>query len=232
MIYVAGLEMYNKESGIRKEILVSEGVPQRTLFEDNLRIMRYVYPHANRYKNITLSIHMIVAGKFKVKIFFRDSEYDHQMVYSESTVIYIHNSLIQNSCREGELCTITVELEKLEAFQNNYPQIETTIKQIMNEPYYLPRGIVKNDFINGNSSLYLYTDVGKSDGYITINFFRGSGFIFARVVQIYQENEEPEANWRKYRFPSTINEPGSLKFDFFSKKILFTEEDTKQCEHG
>ena len=87
MIYVAGLEMYNKESGIRKEILVSEGVPQRTLFEDNLRIMRYVYPHANRYKNITVSIHMIVAGKFKVKIFFRDSEYDHQMVYSESTVI-------------------------------------------------------------------------------------------------------------------------------------------------
>jgi len=232
MIYVAGLEMYNKESGIRKEILVSEGVPQRTLFEDNLRIMRYVYPHANRYKNITVSIHMIVAGKFKVKIFFRDSEYDHQMVYSESTVIYIHNSWIQNSCREGELCTITVELEKLEAFQNNYPQIETTIKQIMNEPYYLPRGIVKNDFIDGNSSLYLYTDVGKSDGYITINFFRGSGFIFARVVQIYQENEEPEANWRKYRFPSTINEPGSLKFDFFSKKILFTEEDTKRCEHG
>ena len=42
------------------------------------------------------------------------------------------------------------------------------IKQIKNEPYYLPRGIIKNEFISGENYLYLYTDVGKQEGYITI----------------------------------------------------------------
>ncbi len=232
MVYVSALEVYNASSGIRKEILVSEGVPQRTLFEDNLYIMRYVYPHANPEKNITVSIHMIVAGNFRVKIFFRDSEFNHLMEYSQSTVIYVQRDWIQASCRADELCTMTVELEKLDSYQGSYPHIELSIKQILNEPYYLPRGIIKNDFISGESYLYLYTDVGKQAGYITIDFDRGSGFIYAKIVKINQEEPEDGAEWRNYKFPRSKDEKGSLYYDFYTKKILFKEEDTKDCQDG
>ena len=232
MVYVSALEIYNASSGIRKEILVSEGVPQRTLFEDNLYTMRYIYPHANPDKNITVSIHMIVAGNFRVKIFFRDDVFNHKMEYSQSTVIYVQRDWIQNLCRPDELCTMTVELEKLEAYQSSYPHVEVTIKQVLNEPYYLPRGIIKNDFIAGESYLYLYTDVGNQEGYITINFDRGSGFIYAKVVKINEENAEEGAEWRNYKFPRSKDDKGSLYYDFYNKKILFKEEDTRGCEDG
>ena len=230
MVYVSSYEIYKNDSGIRKEILVSEGVPQRISFEPKLKIMRYVYPHVNREKNLTVSIHIIYTAKVKVNIFFREDEYTIAHEYSQDSVIFIENTQIQQGCRENELCTITVQVENIGEFEGKYPQIETTIKQVLNEPYYLPRGIIKNDFISGNATLFLYTDVGPDAGYITVNYHRGSGFIFARIVQIDQETVDTDHDWRNYHFPRTKNE--SLYYDFFNKKILFTKEDTSKCENG
>ena len=233
MVYVSGLEFYDEASGIRKEILVSEGVPQKVLFEEGIKNVRYIYPHVNPTKNLTVSIHMIAGGVFRVKIFFRDTEYNHDIEYSQSTILYIQNEWVQAGCRQNELCTMTVELELLRPFSNGtYPYVETTIKQVKNEPYYLPRGIIKNEFIAGNNYLYLYTDVGKQEGYITINFRRNSGFIFSRIVQIEQQETDQGADWRKYRFPKNKNEHDSLYYDFYNKKILYTHANTEKCEHG
>ena len=233
MVYVSGLEYYDEASGIRKEILVSEGVPQKVLFEEGIKNVRYIYPHVNPTKNLTVSIHMIAGGVFRVKIFFRDTEYNHDIEYSQSTILYIQNEWVQAGCRQNELCTMTVELELLRPFSNGtYPYVETTIKQVKNEPYYLPRGIIKNEFIAGNNYLYLYTDVGKQEGYITINFRRNSGFIFSRIVQIEQQETDQGADWRKYRFPKNKNEHDSLYYDFYNKKILYTHANTEKCEHG
>ena len=234
MVYVSALELYKEDSAIRKEILVSEGVPQKILFEDVVKKVRYIYPHVDKEKNLTVNIHMITQGNFSVKIFFRDEEFNQNNYYSQSTIIYIERDWIQSGCRHNELCTMTVELDLLKTFDNSsYPYVETTIKQVTNEPYYLPRGIIKNEFIAGINYLYLYTDVGKQqEGYITFNFQRNSGFIFAKVVEIEQKEAEPNADWRKYKFPKEIKETGSLYYDFYNKKILFYSKDTEKCEHG
>ena len=149
MVYVSGLEMYDSASDIRKEILVSEGVPQKVLFEDGIKNVRYIYPHTNPNKNLTVSIYMIAGGVFRVKIFFGENEYNHDVEYTQSTVIYIKNEWIQANCKQDSLCAMTVELELIRTFEEGiFPYIETTIKQIKNEPYYLPRGIIKNEFIS------------------------------------------------------------------------------------
>ena len=230
MIYVSGLEIYPNYSGIRKEILVSEGIPQRIIFQNDLTKVRYLYPHSNPEKNITVSINMIVQGKFRVKIFFREQSYNQEEVYSQSTIIFIKREWIHEGCRENELCTITVEIEKIADFLGREPILEIVIKQVLNEPYYLPKGILRNDFISGEAYLFLYTDVDKGDGYITINFYRGSGYIYAKVVKINQEKADDNAEWRKYRFPRSKEE--SLYYDFYNKKILFNQYNTKNCEEG
>jgi hypothetical protein len=74
MVYVSALELYKEDSAIRKEILVSEGVPQKILFEDVVKKVRYIYPHVDKEKNLTVNIHMITQGNFSVKIFFRDED--------------------------------------------------------------------------------------------------------------------------------------------------------------
>ena len=114
--------------------------------EEGIKNVRYIYPHVNPTKNLTVSIHMIAGGVFRVKIFFRDTEYNHDIEYSQSTILYIQNEWVQAGCRQNELCTMTVELELLRPFSNGtYPYVETTIKQVKNEPYYLPRGIIKSN---------------------------------------------------------------------------------------
>ena len=230
MVYVSGLEIYPSDSNIRKEILLSEGVPHRVMFKQGLTRMRYIYPHANTEKNITVGIKMIVQGKFKVKIFFREQAFNLEESYTQSSVIYIRREWITTGCRENELCSVTVEIEQIDTFHDRETIIETTIKQVKNEPYYLPRGSLRTDFISGEAYLFLYTDIGKDEGYITINFYRGSGYIYSRVVEVNQEYVDNDVDWRNFHFPRTKDE--SLYYDFYNKKILFNENDTAKCQSG
>ena len=233
MIYVSGLEMYNTNSGVRKEILLSEGVPHLVHFDPDLKIMRYIYPHAEPRKNITVSLNMIIPGKFKINYFFREQEYNIESDVSQSTILYIPNYVIQTGCQEeDELCSVTVQLENTEQFDGVEPIVELTIKQVKNTPYYVPRGIIRKDYISGEAYLFLYTDVGKDEGYITVNFDRESGFVYGKIVEIYQEKPDDNADWRNYRFIRDKTDPDSLYYDFYNKKLLFNSSETDKCGYG
>jgi len=233
MIYVSGFEIYNTNSGVRKEILLSEGVPHLVHFDPDLKMMRYVYPHADPRKNLTVSLNMIIPGKFKINYFFREQEYNMEVDVSQSTILYIPNYVIQTGCQEeDELCSVTVQLENTEIFDYVDPQVEIMIKQIKNTPYYVPRGIIRKDYISGEAYLFLYTNVGQDEGYITVNFDRESGFVYGKVVEIYQETQDDKADWRNYRFIRNKNEKDSLYYDFYNKKLLFTKSDTNKCREG
>ena len=233
MIYVSGFEIYEPGSGIRKEILLSEGVPHLVHFDPDLAIMRYVYPHADPRKDLTVSLNMIVPGQFTVNYFFREKEYNTESVVSQSTILFVPKDVIQTGCQEeDELCSITVQIECTKLFNSVEPQIELTIKQIKNTPYYVPRGIIRKDYISGEAFLFLYTDVGQDEGYVTVNFERESGFVYGKVVQIYQADPDVNADWRNYRFIRNKNEDGSLYYDFYNKKLLFNKTSTEKCGDG
>ena len=169
MVYVSGFEIYDTNSGVRKEILLSEGVPHLVHFVDDLTVMRYVYPHADPKKDLTVSLNMIIPGKFIVHYFFREKEYNTVLEVSQSTILFVPRNVIQTGCQEeDELCSITVQINNTELFDGVEPQIELTIKQIKNTPYYVPRGIIRKDYISGEAFLFLYTDVGQDEGYIRI----------------------------------------------------------------
>ena len=233
MIYISSFEIYNINSNIRKEILLSEGVPHRVLFEPELNIIRYVYPHEDPTKDITVYINIIEPGEFKIYFFFRNEEFIIEKRLSQSDVIYIGKQSIQEKCKRDELCSITVQIEKIAAY-SNYPIMEITFKQITNSPYYIPRGIIRNEYISGNAFLFLYSDIGNNEGYISINFYRRSGYIFAKIVEKepLSHNEEGiielEPDWRNYRFIRNKEEE-SLYYDFYNRKILFTKADTEKC---
>ena len=232
MLYVSGIELYNV-SNIRKEILVSEGVPQRMIFEGPIERMRYVFPHADPQQNLTCSINMIVPGKFRIHIYFREQEYNIDKVYTQSGIFYIYNYWIQSYCEEvNERCSVTVELEKLENFNDESPIVEFSIKKVMNTPYYFPREIQKKDYITNDAYLFLYTDIGNGDdGYVTIDFNRGSGYVYGKLVKTDQTEVDENADWRNYKFIRYKDEK-SLDYDYFNKKIKFTHDETAICVNG
>ena len=233
MLYVSGLEYYKTTSGIRKEILISEGIPQKTIFTESLKKIRYVFPHADPSKNLTCSLNMLVPGKFGFRIFFREKEFNFDKVYSQSGIFFLKNDTIQQFCQNYELCSVTIEIENLETFNGESPIIEFSMKQEYNTPYYVERRILRKDYVTNDAHLFLYTDVGKSySGYATIDFNRGSGYVYGKIVKKDQEISDENPHWRNYRFIKYLDDENSLEYDFYNKKILFTDTDTEKCDNG
>ena len=176
---------------------------------------------------------MIVPEKFRIHIYFREQEYNIDKVYTQSGIFYIYNYWIQSYCEEvNERCSVTVELENLEIFNNESPVVEFSIKNVLNTPYYFPREVQRRDYITNDVYLFLYTDIGLNDiGYVTIDFNRGSGYVYSKIVKVDQLEMDENADWRNYRFIRNTNEK-SLDYDFYNKKIIFIEVDTEICERG
>ena len=103
-------------------------------------------------------------------------------------------------------------------------------------PFYLPVGEMLLDVIKRGHYQYFYSDVkSNSYGEIVINFKQGTANVIGRIVK--KDIIDDNANWNKrVKLPliSDTNDTlsGILKFDYYNKKIVFTEEDTKDCENG
>jgi hypothetical protein len=61
-----------------------------------------------------------------------------------------------------------------------------------------------------------------------VDFIRGSGKIYGRIVDKNQMLNEANAIWQGFAFPNGKN---SILFDSYSKKLLITPESTKNCEN-
>ena len=232
MLYVSGLEITKENSLYHKELLVGEGVPQKAIFEDGLTKVRYVYPLTNKTKNIAVILNVITIAKFKMNIIYNYNNNETEVnTFTTSDYYFLKKDNINSYCKENEICTIIIEISVVSRINNQIPIIETSIRPTKEVPIYLPKGVVKKDYVSGNTWLYLFTDVGKDDsGYISINFERGSFEVFAKIVQKNQEKEDPEPEWRKYKFPKYVNK--SLLYDFYNKKLYFTNEETENCDKG
>ena len=228
MLYVSSLEIaQDKYSEYQKEILVSEGITQRVVFT-RLKKIKYIYPVPDKEKNIAIFFKVINPANYSYIITFNHKIGKQNYFYSNN-IDFISKELITEGCWEFDLCNIVLTIET-KSNEEYTPDLEISIRQIDNNPYYLSKGIVKQDFVPASTWLNLFTTLGKDDnGYINVNFARGSGLIYAKIVSINGEADE-DPDWRQYKFPKT--QEGTLKYDFYNKKILFTKEDTSICDDG
>ena len=232
MLYVSSVELMKENNYYaQKEILVTEGIPQRIDFINNTYKIKCIYPNINRDKDVTIYFKVINSANFTYTINFNNINNDTDYV-AQSKLLYINQNKITEKCEEDSLCyiTVSIELTDKKKVYENYPIIEVTIREIGNVPYYLPMGVAKTDFLSGKNYLNLFSTLGKGDqGSITIDFARGSGHIYAKIVPIDGDaDEKPE--WRQYQLPKSEDE--KLKYDFYSKKILFDNKDTEKCDNG
>ena len=228
MLYVTGLEITQKEDSIsQKEILMSEGVPLKTIFQHKLSKIKYIFPNPDSNKNVVIYFKVINPANYLCNIIC--GKKNEIIKRFHQSYIYYLNRLLMSDCEENELCTIIVSVTIEQEIEEFVPSIEVTFKQINNNPYYIPKGIVKQDFLPGDSWLYLYTTLGKEDeGYITVDFSRGSGLVYAKIVGFDENENNPD--WRQYKFPKNIDD--SLYYEFYNKRIIFEQKDTSKCENG
>ena len=69
------------------------------------------------------------------------------------------------------------------------------------------------------------------EGEISINFRRGCGKIFSKIIPKTLEKPEIGADWREsFKFPKIYDE--SMEFNGYTHKIIFGKNETKICEDG
>ena len=90
---------------------------------------------------------------------------------------------------------------------------------------------MKTDVISGKSFVYYYTDVVlNEEGEINVNFERGTGDVYARLVKkdIIEEN----ANWMgRFHLPKK-GDDNLLIVNDYSHKIYYFKSDSKICVKG
>ena len=103
-----------------------------------------------------------------------------------------------------------------------------SIRQEIISPSYIKKGLMKTDIIAGKSSVYYYTDVNKGEeGEVLVNFERGTGNIYARIVS--KENDDLDSNWMGRVHLPNANDDDLLTVNEYSHKILYDADNTKIC---
>ena len=229
MLYVTGLELTNTNTGAERSISVSEGVPQFYIFTEKYPVIKYSYHISDVSNTLVLQFNLVDKAPYKVTISFGD--YNKETTIYRNIQLFVYSSDLSTNCRyKDDVCTvnINIELEK----KNRDRRLETTIYQINGSPIYLEKNVVKQDILIGSVRKYYFMDIGKDEtGDITIDYKRGSGYINAKVVkkQLDEIQEYPE--WRGiYQFPKSKEE--SLSYETYLKKIIISNDDTKDCDDG
>ena len=229
MLYIAGFEA---ERSIERDIVVGENINQQVIFDKNFKKVRFLYPHADPTKDLTVHFNVIDKAFYKIRILVNNGLLKEGTVTRTQTLFY-KGSIIIDNCKENTLCPVVVEVAYDREIVKTDPMIEVTIREVLNTPTYLQKGQAKLDYVCGDRYYYLYTDIGKNEiGEVTLNFLREFGYIWAKIVRKDQTFVDEEANWRGvYRMPSKEWED-SLPYNGYTKKLYVDSKVTADCIEG
>ena len=201
--------------------------------EKNIPSIKLLYPHSNSNEDVHFDF--ILEQELEIKIKFAIESYElNNFLISRRQLITITNKQILDSgqCEEGSLCCISIYLGA--DIPENVDKINVRInaKTNNNDPTFIKRGEIKKDTLIEDELSYYYTEINKNEaGYITVNFNRASGEVFAKILNI-EDNEKKLPNRRfwlgKYNLP-TEKEEADLEYNPFTKNILYNEKQTYNC---
>ena len=234
-LYIAGVEVNNEHD---REIVVAANINQQIIFDDTFKKIKFTYPIANIYKDITYHVNVIDKAHYKLYGYLNGEkmiQIDGNIV-ATTTTYYLYGAEIRSYCKNKDaLCVFTLEVEYFEKIieSTKNPMIEITFREVLNVPTYLQKGSAKVDYVCGDRFYYLYTDIEKNEeAEITLNFWREFGNLWAKVVKKDLKVAEKEANWREvYRMPGPEWED-TLPYDPYTKKLKVSTDDTKICVNG
>ena len=239
MVYVSSIEQnlnddtdYNYK---KRQLLVSEGVINQAILNKDYPKIDYIYPHTNPSGYVVINLNMETNSKINIKINIENKTYK-EIETSNSQYIIIEESVLRSDeycpfvkTRPDQVCSIIIEMTLDSNFYDDEPVIEFIIKSKEIIPTFIKKTMMRKDVIVGNSYQYYFTEIGKNEeGNITINFDRGSGNVYGRIVQ---KNANEGSGWMKrYIMPNEKN--NQLKYDYYTKKSYYNMENSQNCDYG
>ena len=224
-VYTSAIELSNEHEKNSRDILIPDNTPQQIMFSKKHKHISFGYVHVDFKNDLLIKFDPQHIAQYTVKLYYENVERNKSEIIVSNDVLYLsYEKEWKSRCKDtNRVCYIQLDitLSRTDFSKNPNPVLDFSIKSISsNFVSYLPKNILTTDYIYGNSSQYFYTELySYEEGFISINFLRGSGNVYAKVVSKNTKEENP--NWRgKYKLPSSEQE--SLKIEAFTKKIKFS----------
>ena len=215
-----------------KHEMLSEGIPHVNIFSKEYPVMFYGYRVSDIKRTLVINIKLIEKLYFDIYIYINNKIEKNVTIYRNEQ-FNLKEDDFKNKCNldePDEVCIVNIKIQINQITTSG--SVETTAYQIDDNPFYLEKNIIKQDTLHGNKVKHYYFDIDKGVyGDITLDFKRGSGNIYASVVNINKTIPMNDSDWMNaYTFPITVEE--SLKYKTYGKKIIITDKDTEKCSEG
>ena len=231
MVYASALEL-NREELNESQIVISDNEPKQVVFKSDMKEINYLYPHSNKDNDVVIKFSLLDIAQYTVQISLGAQNYKNY-TQTGNDLIYLHHYEWRNIETTSDLLQIQIKIIKTKTFEEKEPELVISVKAVQdNTPSYIIKNEAQIDFLLGNNTQYYYADLGKrEEGYVIVNYRRGSGRLFGKIVKKNADKAEEGANWREmYKFPETVEE--SMEFNGYIKKLMIKKEETEQCDDG
>ena len=219
-IYTSAMYATESNADIEGRVLIPDNVPQQAIFGKDFKHAAYEYILVESKNDLIIKFNLKHRAQYKIRVFFDGNQSDIEETIVANDIININSQKIKNNCY-GCRILLDITLEKTKDIQD--PILEFSIENIgINFVSYIPKNMMKINYALANYSHYYYTELGKNEeGFITTNFLRGSGKVYARIVE--KDLIEKDGNWRgQYILPNEANVPNNMKMNLYTKKISFS----------
>ena len=225
MLYVSANDLTERYKEYGGDIVIPDNTPQQIIFNNNVKHITFGYVHVNKDDDVIAKLNLIHKAEYFVKFFYENIEGKNYTINSNNAIFLNHSEWETICYIEGELCYIIIDITLKSTKDIDDPILEFAIKSVKGDtPIYLPKNIFKLDYVQNKASQHYFTEVGINEkGFILVNFYRNTGKVFAKLMEINPKDE-------KYGdFPN--NKDDSLPYDSITKKIHFNTNE-KNCQNG
>ena len=220
----------SSESSSDIPTLIRESMPYTRILSEKFRSAYFVLPFPYTVGDVDIKLNLRNSYKIKANVSIND-ELITKTTFTRSALIEIpESSLLVCEGTVGCPIIIGIELAYIYDLGNTTVPIEIVVSTSRKMPNVLPKGVLRRSALNINSTDYYYIEIaGKEEGEIILDFKRGTGIMFAKMVQKNKLIDSIEA-WRKrVILPNENAYDYSLPYNHITQKIRYEQKHTSKC---
>ena len=225
--YISSQEISNNN-----QVLINDLLPFDFKLNTKVPKIKLLYPYTSNEKEVFIGINLPTQFTIASRIFIENKVIIEEIEFSKYKSFIIDTNTLSSNCKNKYECNILIEIySKSEEDLKKEIKLKISIDPRTKTPSYLKKSTLRKDYINVEAINYYMTEIAENEeGEILINFERGGGIMFAKIVQKTENEINPDWNGR-INLPKE-NSTNLLKYDSFTKKIYYFKNNTSKCKKG
>ncbi len=220
----------SQEISNNNQVLINDLLPFEFKLNTKVPKIKLLYPYTSNEKEVFIGINLPSQFTIASKIFIENREIIEEIQFSKYKSFIIDKDKLGANCKTKSECNILIEIYSKSDLKKEI-KLYISIDPRTKTPSYLKKSTLRKDYINVGTTNYYMTEIAENEeGEILINFERGGGKMFGKIVKKTEYEINPDWNGR-VNLPKE-NSTNLLKYDPFTKKIYYFKNNTNKCKSG